>query len=70
MSENAASTPRFAFINCAICFMLLPNGVLGYSTPAAGWYFAGSAAFSIFTASNVSCPVPCSTASELSSYIC
>ena len=69
MSANAASTPRFAFSSWAICFRLFPNGPPGYSAPAAGVYFVGSAAFSIFTASNVSCPVPCSTASVLSSYI-
>src|SRR5580658_1288751 len=49
--------------------MLLPNAPFGYTTPSAGLYCAGFAERSIFTASNVSCPVPCSTASLLSSYI-
>ena len=58
MSANATSSPTFALMSRAICFIASPNGPRGYAAPLAGAMRAAFAALSIFTASNVSRPVP------------
>ena len=35
-SAKAISSPTSAFINCAICFRLLPTGAFGYDAPFDG----------------------------------
>ena len=57
MSANAISSPTSDLISCAICRSRRPKSVTGYAAPFAGAYCCGFAAFSIFTASNVSLPV-------------
>src|SRR5262249_27858534 len=69
MSAKATSTPKLALMSCATWRRLSPKRPPGYSAPAAGAYFSGSADFNIFTASNVSLPVPCRTLSTDCSYM-
>ena len=57
-SAKATSSPTFAFTSCAMDLRRWPNCDAGYTAPLRASYCWGFAARSIFTASNISVPVP------------